>query len=774
MKTDEFRIGLAALAFALLLATPVWAQDAVPGEDEGGTIIVTAPRIEGSVETDVPPDLVLDSDDIASYGASTVSDLLDALATQTRTGRGRDGGRPVVLVNGRRVSGFSEIRDLPPEAIQRVETFPEEVALRYGYAADQRVVNFILKKNFAAFTGESEYGMPTSGKRSEAELQATWLKIQDKGRINLSAQYDRDTAVLESERGIIQPMPGLAEARTLLGDSEAISLNSVYNRTLSERIGATLNLKYDRNDTASLFGLSALSAPLQRNGLTQSGSAGLTVDGNAGRWRWTGTANYGVDRNRTLTDQTSGVGRDTARSRLTSGGIQVSASGPLAQLPAGSVTASLRAGYDRRKFRSKSNRNGIAQSSALSRGEVSTRASLDIPLASRNRAVAEGLGDLSINLNAGYKRLSDFGGVRSFGYGLNWSPTRELNVIASLAAEEAAPTQQQLSDPLVFTPGVTIFDFIRGESALITQITGGNGFLRTEDRSDLKVGISYEPKKVEGLTVSANFFRNRANNPLSSFPVLTPEIEAAFPGRIVRDSVGRLVSVDNRAINYLASASDELRVGLNFAKQIGRPASRQDGFGAGGGGRPLGAGPGGGGRGGGGLGGGRFGGGAGKRVQGSIFYTRKLRDRIEIARGVPALDLLNGSATGAFGGTSEHRIEVEGGWFNNGLGVRLMGDWQSGSTIDGGPIAGGGTASDLRFSGLATINLRFFLNFDQRKGIIEDLPFLKGSRLSFRVNNLTNDIRTVRDATGVTPLRYQPGYIDPLGRTFEVSFRKLF
>ena len=35
-------------------------------------------------------------------------------------------------------------------------------------------------------------------------------------------------------------------------------------------------------------------------------------------------------------------------------------------------------------------------------------------------------------------------------------------------------------------------------------------------------------------------------------------------------------------------------------------------------------------------------------------------------------------------------------------------------------------------------------------------------------------VRSVRDGTGMRPLRYQPGYLDPLGRTIELSFRKLF
>jgi hypothetical protein len=32
----------------------------------------------------------------------------------------------------------------------------------------------------------------------------------------------------------------------------------------------------------------------------------------------------------------------------------------------------------------------------------------------------------------------------------------------------------------------------------------------------------------------------------------------------------------------------------------------------------------------------------------------------------------------------------------------------------------------------------------------------------------------VRDSLGVTPLSYQPGYIDPVGRAITLSVRKLF
>ncbi len=43
-----------------------------------------------------------------------------------------------------------------------------------------------------------------------------------------------------------------------------------------------------------------------------------------------------------------------------------------------------------------------------------------------------------------------------------------------------------------------------------------------------------------------------------------------------------------------------------------------------------------------------------------------------------------------------------------------------------------------------------------------------------RIENITNSVRSVRDDRGLTPFRYQPGYLEPIGRTIELSFRKLF
>ena len=127
----------------------VTADAAAPAAPSGRDIVVNGPRLRGQVETDEAPIATFDENDIQAMGASSVGELLSRISPQTGSGRGRaSGGMPVVLVNGQRVTNFRELRNFPPEAIQRVEILPESVALKFGFPPDTRVVNLILKKKF--------------------------------------------------------------------------------------------------------------------------------------------------------------------------------------------------------------------------------------------------------------------------------------------------------------------------------------------------------------------------------------------------------------------------------------------------------------------------------------------------------------------------------------------------------------------------------------------------------------------------------------------------
>ena len=121
-------------------------------------------------------------------------------------------------------------------------------------------------------------------------------------------------------------------------------------------------------------------------------------------------------------------------------------------------------------------------------------------------------------------------------------------------------------------------------------------------------------------------------------------------------------------------------------------------------------------------------------------------------------------------GEPRHQIEAQAGYNENGLGARVSATWKSGTVVRGGTIS----SSDLDFSSIATLNLRLFANLGDIPRIAEHRPWLKGSRVTLSVNNLFDTRIKVRDANGLTPISYQPDYLDPVGRTIKLSFRKLF
>jgi len=114
------------------------------------------------------------------------------------------------------------------------------------------------------------------------------------------------------------------------------------------------------------------------------------------------------------------------------------------------------------------------------------------------------------------------------------------------------------------------------------------------------------------------------------------------------------------------------------------------------------------------------------------------------------------------------QVEAQAGWSNSGLGAHLSGSWRSATKVEGG------TNGDLRFSDVATFDLRLFANLGERFDLVAKHPWLIGSSVHLDVDNLLDEKPKVRDALGEVPFSYQQNLLDPLGRTVTISFRKLF
>ena len=716
---------IATVAAGAQLTTP--AQPSSPASSSDEIVVVgdrsNAPELRGTV-----PLHLMDADEIRASPAGSAADLLELVRPHARSATG---GEPVTLLNGRRISGFSEIKDLPREAIARVEVFPEEVALRYGFRADQRVVNFVLRPRFRAITTEPRAGMAMAGGRGSLQSGGNILRLGRNGRWQIAVEHEQKNRLLESERALRRPEgePLFEQGgrfRTLLPEERRLSVNGTLSRVVGGNIAMAANLRLGGSSSRSLLGAAsrkeAQAATRHRD--DRAGQLGLAFSGGLAGWRWSATATY--DRSRSDTRTALGGARQWTGSISESSNAELVASGVLMHLPGGRVLGNFKAGYEARGLDSEMFPAEAEASRPLRRRKPNAQASLDIPLSDSVSGVSRRIGKVSANLHGALAQLSDFGRLRTFGYGLTWAPAAALSFSASFSDDDGAPSMQQLGSPLLVTPNMPVFDFSRSETVLAEQLEGGNPALRTANRKLWSLSANVRP--ASGLALHAHYSRARIRNPIAAFPMATPELEAAFPERFVRGPDGRLVRIDMRPVNFARSAADQLRTGAVYS----------------------GAAP--------------WGGGTG-RLQAAFSHSWRLRDDMLVRKDEPELDLLGGSAAGNLGGHPRHELDFQLGYWERGLGARLGGSWRAATTVRGGPGAKG-EAGKLFFSDFASVNLNLFADIGGGAG------WLGGMRLSLEVDNLLDGKRRVRDGSGATPLGYQPGYLDPLGRSIRVSVRK--
>jgi hypothetical protein len=662
--------------------TPSKASDDQDDDDadQSDDVVVKGQREPGAVIGDIKPEEQLSPADIRSYGVDTVADLLNELAPQTQSDRG-SGGAPVVLLNGRRISNLYEIRDLPTEAILRVDILPEEESLKYGYGADQRVVNIVLRPHFRSITSQASDSEATEGGRNSKHGSLDILRINRSGRTSLHVDYKASNPLYESERDItpdpsnftpqgnIVPItpngeidPTLSaiagfpvtvagvpvdaangaptlndfvntanvaniydpgQYRTLLSSSHDLSINGVIARTIFNNVSATINARVELTGSIADQGLPATSlilptgnpfspfgtnveldralddgfGPLRQDNSTIATHLGGTLNGNfSPKWRWTATANY--DRTTSETYTTSGVDATAAQARLdaddpsfnpfgaltpsdfgllpvtraysTSNAAEINAlvSGPIVNLPAGPLYTSIRVSGQSSSLDSRSIRSDLTQIGDVTRSGGNGQINVDIPLTSKSKQFLGAIGSLSLNTNLAVNQLSDFGTLTTFGYGLNWTPIPAIEFIASATNQDSAPTAAQLGNPVITTPNVKVFDYVKGETVNVTQITGGNPDLLASSRHTRKLGLTIKPLPKTDLTIIANYITQHTDNPSAVFPSATAAIEAAFPDRFTRDEDGDLTEIDSRPVNYARTDSSELRWGFNVSFKL--------------------------------------------------------------------------------------------------------------------------------------------------------------------------------------------------------------
>jgi iron complex outermembrane receptor protein len=294
----------------------------------------------------------------------------------------------------------------------------------------------------------------------------------------------------------------------------------------------------------------------------------------------------------------------------------------------------------------------------------------------------------------------------------------------------------------------------------VTQISGGNPSLRPEKLKVRRLASTVRLAPRYNLQLNVEYTDTDARNYISSLPPASAAVMLAFPDRFVRNADGTLATIDLRPVNFDSHREKRLRWGLSMRAKLGggaggfdRPPPDTDSSADSAPpvsdlqqrlGRPS------------------------TYFQLSANHTVVFSDKILIRPGLDPVNLLGGGALGIGGGRVRHQLDGTAALTSGGLGARLGVAWRGASTLDT-RIAG--VTDTLRFSPLFLVNLRLFA--DARR-FFPNASWSRGLRVSLDVQNLTNDRQRVRDSFGATPLQYQPGYRDPLGRTIEFEIRKVF
>jgi hypothetical protein len=727
------------LGFGLALVLALIQAFAHPEPATAQTSEVT---VTGTRDVDVQPIMQIDPEDLQSYGTSSVQDLLDALGPRIQSSM--SDSPPVILINGR-LAGATELKNLPPEAIARVDVLPEKAALRYGFPDDRRVVNLILHEHFRAYVVEASDSQSTEGGGQTAYGDASTTRIDHDSQTTVRADYKESEQLLESQRDINSPD---SSERTLEPTLHDTKLAATFVHELFG-LHPSLEASVDSQATDSLQGPAATDSgeeQLRQRTTTTTAHVAGRLNGMAGEFNWTAAAAY--DQTNTSTGGATGVDAEgglsflDAHSKLDNAAVDGYVGGPFLQLPAGRAFVGANLNAHLEDFDTATEVTDTPEASAhLSRTTTRLRVYTNFPLTSRAAGVLPALGDLAARLNFTEQEVSNFGALTSTGFGINWIPVKLLNFNAAFNTTRTAPTVQNLLDPTVITPDVQMFDFVTNETAYVTTITGGNPDLGSAETQGTTVGLYIDPFEGRYL-FRATYQRQRTLDGIGALPPASEAVELAFPDRFVRDGDGNLVEVDTRPVNLAVAEKDFVNYGFILLPFNGPPAPKAP---------PT------------------------PRLVITLFDTWYLRDTLLARQGSPELDLLNGAPTSATSGSvattqARHALDARANFSYRGLGVEVKTAWHSATEVDGGTTA---TASTLYFSALTTTNLRLFASLGDFP-LTKQHPWAKGLRVDLLTTNILNAHQKVQDAAGATPVGFDPGYIDPLGRVVTLAIRKVF
>ena len=260
-------VSAAAVALAALASTSALAADAPAKATTVEEVVVTGSLIAGTPKTSAIPIAVIGQEELEKRGSPSVLDVIKSLpiigpvlgdSNQFSTAaQGRNGGgtfnirglgpqRTLVLLNGKRFTGYtSDTNLLPQAAIGRVEVLKDGAAATYGSDAIAGVANVITRKNFSGLELAADYRyVPGSSGDYTGSLLYGW--VGDTSNLMVSLGYQHRSELSNTKRSwVLQPYLSNPSGWSVLGNPGAWTIKNAAGGA-----GTTVGFAVDANCAA--------------------------------------------------------------------------------------------------------------------------------------------------------------------------------------------------------------------------------------------------------------------------------------------------------------------------------------------------------------------------------------------------------------------------------------------------------------------------------------------------------------------------------------------
>ena len=176
---------------------------------------------------------------------------------------------------------------------------------------------------------------------------------------------------------------------------------------------------------------------------------------------------------------------------------------------------------------------------------------------------------MTVTLAGRHDHYSDFGNANTYQFGVKIKPTNSLLLRGTYANAFDAPTLPDLYSAQQSEPDL-IQNPVTGVPEMVNLILGGNPGLAAIRGNSSTFGLVYVSQLVPGLVLQVTQWTERENDVIQSVnPQVIVDNAASFPGRVIRNSAGQIIEVNDSSTNFGSIDVAGLDYQANYTRRLG-------------------------------------------------------------------------------------------------------------------------------------------------------------------------------------------------------------